>query len=88
MARSVLYPKIDTNDVWIDASSDRRYIVDKVDFIAEIKGVSLVGMLHLRLAPATDVVYSVPVEGTPPLTEEQAETCDVNKGLNATYEDW
>lgn len=87
--RSILYPKIDTRDVWIASGSDQRYVVDRYEVIADIKGVSLVGTVHLSLAPATDVVYSVPVEGAPPLEElPPVDDSDVRKGLNATYEDW
>lgn len=89
-ARSILYPNIDTRDVWVNAGSDERYVVDGYDCIADIKTFELVGTLHLKLAPATDVVYSVPIEGTPPLEEPPvSEQPDgVRKGLNATYEDW
>ena len=87
--RCVLYPKIDTKDVWVEAGSDARYIIDSYTVVAQLKGLALVAMAEMRLAPATDVVYSVPIEGTPPLAEAPAVApCDVHKGLNATYEDW
>ena len=85
--RSILYPNIDTRDVWVNVGSDQRYIVDSYDVIVDMKSVPLVGTVHLKLAPATDVVYSVPIEGTPPLEEPPvSEQPDgVRKGLNATY---
>ena len=87
--RSLLYPKLDTRDVWVAAGSDSRYIIDSYVTLADMKGFPLIGTVNLRLAPATDVVYAVPVEGTPPLEDAPADPgCDVSKGLNATYEDW
>lgn len=88
-SRCVLYPKIDTRDIWIEAASDARYIIDSYTVVAQMKGLPLVADAELRLASATDVVYSVPIEGTPPLAEAPpAAACDVRKGLNASYEDW
>ena len=89
VARSILYPRIDTRDVWVASGSDARYIIDGYSVVVDIKGLSLVGNVQLKLAPATDVVYSIPVEGTPPLESSvESPACDVRKGLNATYEDW
>jgi hypothetical protein len=88
-SRCVLYPKIDTRDIWVEAASDARYIIDSYTVVAQMKGLPLVAVAELRLAPATDVVYAVPIDGTPPLVEAPAVVpCDVHKGLNATYEDW
>ena len=65
--RCVLYPKIDTKDIWVAAGSDARYVIDSYTVAAQLKGLALVAVAELRLAPATDVVYSVPIDGTPPL---------------------
>jgi hypothetical protein len=84
--RCVLYPVIDTRDVWVRADDDARYIVDKYNVSASYRGLSLVAVATLKLAPATDIVYSVPIEGGS--SSAQVAACDVRKGLNSSYEDW
>jgi len=91
-ARCVLYPVIDTRDVWVRADNDERYIIDKYDVVASYRGMALVAMATLKLAPATDIVYSVPIEDAPAELDaegtESPAACDVRKGLNSTYQDW
>jgi hypothetical protein len=91
-ARCVFYPPIDTKDIWVRADNDKRYIIDGYTAIAEMRGVPLVVMAQIRLAPASDVVYNVPLEGTPESSSSSSSgegaSCDVRQGLNSGYEDW
>ena len=48
-------------DVWIQRSNDDRYYVHSVSNIAEIQGVPIVADVEMRPAPATDVVYTIPI---------------------------
>lgn len=93
-ARCIFYPPIDTKDIWVRADNDRRYIIDNYTSIAEMRGVPLVVMAQIRLAPASDVIYNVPIEGTPTSSSSSSSSssgtpsCDVRAGLDAQYEDW
>jgi len=58
-------PMLNRNDVWIDANSDRRYIIKKVTTIAEMSRVPIIVTAELRLAEFDDVIYTVdPEEGS------------------------
>lgn len=92
-ARVVLYPTIDTRDIWVRSDNDERYVVDSWTCVASYKGVQLIGNVTLKLAPVTDIVYSVPLEdvsadtgGTEGIVSP--EPCGPTKGLNSSYENW
>jgi hypothetical protein len=58
-------PPIHRRDVWVDANSDRRYVVNRVTTTAELNRVPIVTQAELRLAEFGDVVYSIdPTEGS------------------------
>jgi len=86
-ARCVLYPQIDTRDVWIAAGTDERYIIDSYSVIADIRGLPLIASAELRLAPATDIVYSIPLEGSSQSSPSEP-AAEVRQGLASDYEDW
>ena len=86
-ARCVLYPQIDTRDVWIAAGSDERYVIDSYRVIADIRGLPLIASAELRLAPATDIVYSIPLEGSSQSSPSEP-AAEVRQGLASDYEDW
>ena len=86
-ARCVLYPQIDTKDVWINASTDERYIIDSYDVLADIRGLPLIASADLRLAPATDIVYSILLEGASQ-SSSSVPAAEVSVGLDSRYEDW
>jgi len=90
--RCVLYPLIDTKDVWVQADSDARYIIDSYTVIAAYKGLPLVAAVKLMLAPGSHIVYSVPIEKQEPSSSESSssEACGATKGLAAgdTDFDW
>ena len=52
-------PIINRNDVWIDANSDRRYLIQGVNTAAEINRVPIITAVELRLAEFSDVIYSL-----------------------------
>lgn len=88
----ILYPRIDTKDVWVNARTDQRWIIDSYTVTAQYRGIPFLAAAELRLAPATDTVYNIPIEGTPSSSSvdgsESSEECDVTRGLDASYEDW
>jgi len=84
--RCILYPQIDTRDIWIQANSDERWIIDGYSVISEYRGVPLIAGVKLKLAPATDIVYSVGIE--PVSSSSSQSTTEVSKGLDDPYEEW
>ena len=62
-AKMIGIPQVHEKDVWIDANSDRRYYVSRVNNLAEMNQVPLVVAVQLRLAPMTDVIYNVDPDG-------------------------
>ena len=54
-------PWLDTGDVWIESNSDQRYIVQAVKSITLRDLPVIFDPIELRLAPATDVVYTLPL---------------------------
>ena len=92
--RAVHYPAIDTRDVWVRSNNGERYIVDSYTVIAQIRSVPLIVQPVIKLAPMTDIVYSIPLvpssssSSLSSLSSGSGQTCDVNSGLNSSYEDW
>lgn len=56
--RVLAYYSPTTYDVWIDEVSGRRFFVNSIKNLAEIRGVPLVCGIEMRLAPFTDPIYS------------------------------
>jgi hypothetical protein len=83
-----LYPK--TGDIIVRKDNDDRFVVQNVQVIAEIRGVPLIGVLELRLVVGTDLIYSIPVEGTvvSSASSEGEAVCDSTAGLSDTFTDW
>jgi hypothetical protein len=41
--------------------NQERFYINKIGIAAELSGVPLIGNLELRLAPDTDIAYTVPI---------------------------
>lgn len=61
-ARCLAWPLPRSNDIWVDCTSGNRYFINSVTMEVEIRGFPVVAMLDIRLAPPTDIIYSLPVE--------------------------
>jgi hypothetical protein len=66
-ARIIHDPPVAHWDAFVADQSDLRFYFHRVKHVAEIRSVPLVSQAELRLAPFTDVIYTVEV----PLTREQ-----------------
>lgn len=88
--RCVLYPLIDTRDVWVQADTNDRYIIDSYAVAAEYKGLPLVAIARMSLAPGGHIVYSVPLEASGSSSSSSAGPvpCDSTKGLAPTEADF
>lgn len=61
--RCISYPYPDTKDVWIRRDTGERFVVQSAKTEAEVGGVPVVISLELRLAPTTDIIYTIPLTG-------------------------
>lgn len=52
-------PVLKKNDVVIDSRTDKRYYIDKVDIVAELRRIPVVQSLTVHEAPVTDIVYKL-----------------------------
>lgn len=61
-ARFIGDTQLYTYDVWINGTSDERYYIHTVQVASQIRGVPIVYQAELKLAPFSDVVYTVPLD--------------------------
>ena len=61
--RAVAYPYVDTFDIYVRRDTGERWFVQKINTVGEVGGVPVVVLLQLGLAPVTDIIYKVPLEG-------------------------
>ncbi len=61
--RGISYPYPDTRDVWLRRDTGERFVVESVKTEAEVGGIPVVISLELRLAPVTDIIYTIPLTG-------------------------
>ena len=71
-------PWLDTGDLWIESNSDRRYTVQGVKEITLRDLPVIFDPIELRLQPATDVVYTIPLVLEP--TSSSSMVADVYQG--------
>ena len=60
-ARFIGDPLLYTYDIWVEGTSDLRYYITEVDELVQMRSVPLVFNATLKLAPFTDVVYTIPL---------------------------
>jgi hypothetical protein len=60
-ARMLAQPQIDSLDVFVEKYSDKRHFIHPYKVVAQHRGVPIALQVELRLAPYSDVIYSVPV---------------------------
>jgi hypothetical protein len=82
-ARAVAYPYLDTNDIYVRRDTGERFYINSIAQIAEVGNVPIIVLVELRLAPVTDIVYTIPLEGggpvPPPPTPEETWRVGVDK---------
>lgn len=60
-ARMLNSPQVHSYDVWVDATTDFRWIIHGIKSIVEIRGMPIVVMAELRLAPFSHPVYRIAI---------------------------
>lgn len=94
-ARFIGDPQLYSYDVWVNKTSDERYYIHTIKTLAHVRGVGICYDAELRLAPFSDVIYTIPISrvddedtGTSPvcaaglLGERQWQPPQSTRGLN------
>lgn len=64
-ARVIGFPTLNTNDIWVNGTSDERWIVHSIKVAAAIRGVPLIYNVEMGLVPLTNAIYAIEVGGEP-----------------------
>jgi hypothetical protein len=86
-ARAIAHPMVQSEDVWVDAVSDKRYVVQEAKPVASIGGQPLVMQLMLRLLPFSHIVYKIPVDRLS-FRRSRTEIPTIGKGCVAVNHDY
>lgn len=65
IGRAVNYPYLDKHDIFVRKDSGERFVLWEIQNMAEVGQIPIVVFLELRLAPTTDILYTVPLFGGP-----------------------
>lgn len=60
-ARVLSFPDLAAEDVWVDATNDQRWHVQRLRVVANVRGVPLIYEAGLSLIGYSDVIYRIPV---------------------------
>ncbi len=63
-ARVIGFPGLNYKDIWVNGSSDERWLVQEIKVAAAIRGVPLVYQVTMGLLAFSNVGYSLPLSGT------------------------
>jgi hypothetical protein len=64
-ARVVGFPTLNTNDIWVNGTSDERWIIHSIKIAAAVRGVPLIYDVEMGLVPLTNAIYALEVGGEP-----------------------
>lgn len=62
LGRVVAFPDIFKEDIWVDAGTDQRYLIDRISIIAAWRKVPLVYQVELKLVEFNNTIYRIPVD--------------------------
>jgi hypothetical protein len=62
-ARVIGFPALNKYDIWANAASDERWLVDTIQIVAAIRNVPLVYSVRMGLLPFNNTAYAVEVGG-------------------------
>lgn len=65
MARVIGFPALNKNDVWVNGSSDERWLVESIQITAAIRNVPIVYQVKLGLLPLNHATYAIEIGGEP-----------------------
>lgn len=64
-ARVIGFPGLNKDDVWVNGSSDERWVIETIQVAAAIRGVPLVYQVRMGLLPFSNTVYQLEIGGEP-----------------------
>lgn len=64
-ARVIGFPALNKNDIWVNAASDERWLIESVQIIAALRNVPLVYNVQLGLMPFSNPIYALDITGAP-----------------------
>ncbi|NDC55346.1 MAG: hypothetical protein EBZ69_00675 [Alphaproteobacteria bacterium] len=65
-ARVIGFPALNKSDIWVNGSSDERWLVDTIQVIAAIRNVPIVYSIKMGLLPLNNSIYALEVGGEEP----------------------
>ncbi len=64
-ARVIGFPTINRNDIWVNGSSDERWLIHTIQIAAAMRGVPLVYNIQMGLIPFSSPIYGIEIGGEP-----------------------
>lgn len=64
-ARVIGFPGLNKKDIWVNGSSDERWVVETIQVAAALRGVPIVYQVRMGLVPFSNSLYAVEVGGEP-----------------------
>lgn len=64
-ARVVGFPALNRNDIWVNGTSDERWLIHKIQVAAAMRGVPLVYNVTMGLIPFSNPIYAIEIGGEP-----------------------
>lgn len=64
-ARVIGFPAINKSDIWVNGSSDERWLVETIKIEAAIRNVPIVYQIQMGLLPFSNTAYAIEVGGEP-----------------------
>jgi len=89
-ARVLAQPDVAFEDVWVNAQTDERWLIQVVKPVAAVRGIPIVRELAMNLIPRTHVIYKIPVDGFSlnTRTTDEESTAQVGDGCNPVNHDF
>jgi hypothetical protein len=64
-ARVIGFPGLNKDDIWVNGSSDERWVVETIQVAAALRGVPIVYQVRMGLIPFSNTIYAVEIGGEP-----------------------
>jgi hypothetical protein len=64
-ARVIGFPALNKKDIWVNGSTDERWLVEVIQIVAAIRNVPLVCEVQMGLMPFNNSIYAIEVGGEP-----------------------
>lgn len=64
-ARVIAFPALNKGDIWVNGSSDERWLVETIQIVSAIRNVPIVYQVKLGLLPFSNAAYALEIGGEP-----------------------